>query len=391
MEEAAADSGTALTARDSNATQIHPAWAMSTGLPVETDILIVGAGLAGLALARDCLAAGRNVLVVEARDRSAGRILTRRIGGVACDMGPAWIWPGQPRIAALTRRLGLEVFEQFATGRLVFQDSDGRIRRDLEMAPMAGALRIAGGMAQLAEGLAADLPGDRLRLGHRLVHLRRTDAGVRAKIETGAGPVEIAASTAILALPPRLAVGIAFEPALPTGAMAAMRDVPTWMAGHAKVIAVYPSPFWRAAGLSGDAISHMGPLVEIHDASPADGSAGVLFGFVGGAATARAGAAEALKTAARAQLAVLFGAEASAPLALDLQDWAEEAETATEADRTAPPGAHPRYGLPPQLADLWQGRLHFASSEMGSSFGGLLEGALEAAEAVAQRLDPGTG
>ncbi|MEM1154111.1 MAG: hypothetical protein AAGI44_08210 [Pseudomonadota bacterium] len=47
--------------------------------------------------------------------------------------------------------------------------------------------------------------------------------------------------------------------------------VPTWMAGQAKVVAVYESPFWRDSGFSGDAMSRKGPLIEIHDASPASG------------------------------------------------------------------------------------------------------------------------
>ncbi|MEM7643866.1 MAG: FAD-dependent oxidoreductase [Pseudomonadota bacterium] len=355
-----------------------------------TDILIAGAGLSGLALAHACHKAGREVLVVEARERAAGRILTRRLGGAAYDLGPAWFWPGQPRVAELARRLGLEVFEQYATGHLVFQDGNGRIRRDIDMAPMAGSLRIAGGMTRLVEGLLADLPAQGALLGHRLSHLARKGDGLRARVESATGPVEIDAGTAVLALPPRIGAGIGFDPALPDDAMAAMRNVPTWMAGHAKVIAVYDTPFWRELGLSGDAISHAGPLAEIHDASPADGSAGALFGFIGVPASARAelhaGTGDALKAASQAQLATLFGARAADPVALHLQDWAVEPETATEADRNAPPTAHPRYGLPLQLGDLWEGRLHFASSEMGESFGGFLEGALEAAEATARKI-----
>lgn len=55
---------------------------------------------------------------------------------------------------------------------------------------------------------------------------------------------------------------------------------PTWMAGHAKVVAIYERPFWRDSGLSGFVSSRVGPLQEIHDASPEAGS-GALFGFLG--------------------------------------------------------------------------------------------------------------
>lgn len=57
-------------------------------------------------------------------------------------------------------------------------------------------------------------------------------------------------------------------------------ETPTWMAPHAKYIALYDHPFWREAGLSGMAQSHVGPMAEIHDASDSNGSA-ALFEFIG--------------------------------------------------------------------------------------------------------------
>lgn len=48
--------------------------------------------------------------------------------------------------------------------------------------------------------------------------------------------------------------------------------------------------------------------------------------------------------------------------------------------------AHPRYGLPPELTGLWQDRLLFAGTAVAPGFGGYLEGALEAAENVLDRL-----
>jgi monoamine oxidase len=75
------------------------------------------------------------------------------------------------------------------------------------------------------------------------------------------------------------------------------------MAGHAKLVAVYAQPFWRDAGLNGDAISHRSPLAEIHDASPAHAREGALFGF----AFPRAARPLDFSDAAIAQLARLFG------------------------------------------------------------------------------------
>jgi monoamine oxidase len=85
----------------------------------------------------------------------------------------------------------------------------------------------------------------------------------------------------LLALPPRLAAtGLQFEPSLPAELARRWRATPTWMAPHAKYLAVYDTPFWRERGLSGSARSSAGPMGEIHDVSMPGGHA-ALFGFLG--------------------------------------------------------------------------------------------------------------
>ena len=190
-----------------------------------------------------------------------------------------------------------------------------------------------------------------------------------------------------LALPPRLAAqAITFQPALERGAINAMRAIPTWMATHAKIIATYDSPFWREAGLSGDGISQRGPLVEIHDASPANSTSGALFGFVGISAPIRQSGDYDIGQLAVEQLVAMYGSNAAQPIDVLVQDWAREEFTATAADESEQLLQHPTYGTPPSLAHLWEGKLRLASTEMAPSFGGYLEGALEAAEMVAGKI-----
>jgi len=85
----------------------------------------------------------------------------------------------------------------------------------------------------------------------------------------------------VLAVPPRIAATLHFEPALDPRQRQLLTEIPTWMAGHAKLVAVYEEPFWRREGLSGDAMSRSGPLMELHDASPQSGQPGAIFGFTG--------------------------------------------------------------------------------------------------------------
>jgi monoamine oxidase len=357
---------------------------------MQTDILIAGAGLSGLALATTLHEAGVSCLLMEARDRVGGRILTLEKtydgGGVIhADIGPSWIWPGQERVASLLQKLGIGVFEQYSAGRLVYQDELGKVRRDLDYSTMAGSLRVDGGIARLTRELAARLPPGILQLSHPLTRVRQLDQGFEISIKNGDGQLELRARKVVLAIPPRVIVNqIEFEPALAAGVTAGMKSIPTWMAGHAKLFALYPRPFWRDTGLSGDGISRSGPLMEIHDASPANAKYGALFGFVGLPAGAPTRAATPLSQAAVVQLQKMFGAEAAEPLDVLLKDWAQDEYTATAADSATT--SHPQYGTPPSLAALAQQGMVLASSEMAPQFGGFIEGALEAAENALRQL-----
>jgi monoamine oxidase len=83
----------------------------------EADVVVVGAGLAGLAAARALTAAGASVVVLEARDRVGGRVENHDIGdGKVVEVGGQWIGPTQDRLAALARELGVETFPTHAEG-----------------------------------------------------------------------------------------------------------------------------------------------------------------------------------------------------------------------------------------------------------------------------------
>jgi monoamine oxidase len=95
----------------------------------DADLVVIGAGLAGLAAARTAAAAGASVVVVEARDRVGGRVLNEEIGdGNVVEVGAQWIGPTQDRLAALARELGVDTFPTWGEGDNVIEYG-GRLRR----------------------------------------------------------------------------------------------------------------------------------------------------------------------------------------------------------------------------------------------------------------------
>ena len=435
----------------------------------ETDVIVVGAGFAGLSAARALMDSGIDCLVLEARDRVGGRVLNEPIGdGKVVEVGGQWVGPTQTRLLALAREMGVDTFPTYNTGSNQFElggrihkyrgtiprinplvgldiaQAQARIDRMARQVPLEapwkaakwdgqtfwtwlrrntrtrGARELlqlaceavwaahpadvsllhilfythsAGGFDALVgtEGGAqqdrfvggSQLVAERLaeRLGERVV----LDTPVR-RIEHGDGTVRIdgwQARRVIVTLPPALAGRIVYDPPLHGHRDQLTQRMP--MGTVAKCMAVYPEPFWRAEGLSGQATSATGPVKVIFDNSPPDGSPGVLLGFLEGRQARELGRAPAEE---RRQAVIdgfvrFFGSRAAKPERYIEKLWAEEEFTRGCYVGYFPPNAWTDFG--PALREPI-GPIHWAGTETATVWNGYMDGAIESGERAAREV-----
>jgi monoamine oxidase len=440
------------------------------------DVVVIGAGLAGLSAASDLAAAGHSVVVLEARDRVGGRTLNHPVGnGEVVEIGGQWVGPGQDRILARARSVGVKTFKTFTKGAEIFDYRGTRSRFTGLIPPLpqpdAGDFgRLLGELIRLeatipldrpwtAPGAASfdaqtletfklansDTPGARFLFdlavravfgaeprdlsmlhalfyfnsGKGVLNLTSTAGGAQdsrfvggsqlvsirlaarlgrrvvlrapvRRILSSSGGVEVLsdagtwrARRTIVAIAPTLAARIDYEPELPPLRDGLTQRVP--QGSVIKVEAVYPTPFWRAEGLSGYVNSDRPPIQITWDNSPPSGKPGVIVGFVLGSEARRLTefSPGARRRALLGSLVRMFGPRAGHPRELIEQNWSREQWTRGCYAGFMAPGVWSDYG-----AALRQpvGRLHWAGAETAETFNGYMDGAVRSGERVAREV-----
>jgi monoamine oxidase len=123
------------------------------------DVAIVGGGLSGLAAGRALTRAGKTFVILEASDRTGGRIQNGSVGGAVCELGGEWVAPFQKHIQVLLKELEVETFETYTTGKNTFV-YEGKVTHydpPLPPLPIEAIAELAATMAQFDE-MAAKVP-----------------------------------------------------------------------------------------------------------------------------------------------------------------------------------------------------------------------------------------
>ncbi|MBV6649986.1 MAG: FAD-dependent oxidoreductase [Hoeflea sp.] len=350
------------------------------------DVVVIGAGLAGLTAAALLGQAGASVEIVEADRHIGGRICAVRdpvSNRALADLGPTWVWPKyQPGAARWIDRLGIATFEQFNDGDAVITGYRPAPFRQ-PVPGQDGMVRIAGGPSAFIDALSGIVGTARIRTSAAVTGITE-DGPDKLQIHLGSGEI-LTTGKVIVSVPLRVAAVSMHLPWAPASLLDALSGTPTWMSSQAKAVALYERPFWRDAGLSGRIVSRNGPLFEAHDHCSADNTTAAIFGFVSWSPEQRKKDPEGLRQAILDQLSASFGKAAGHPLELVVQDWATNSRIATGMDLSEAaqhPDLAPAVLRQPHLG----GRLRFAVSEVSEISPGLIEGALLSGERAASEL-----
>lgn len=453
------------------------------------DVAIVGGGLSGLSAAKDIVAAGKSVLVLEARHRVGGKVYDIDVKdgkGHKVEAGAEFVCKHHTRLLALARDLGINTFPTYSDGQMLLwtaQDrllydpvkskglpplpeedlvklgeiltrlnemaqeidveqpwthpeakewdrltmstwldafsQEGTVRGLLDLTTRAvlsaepedvsffsvlvyiaragskevpghiemltnvkdGSMedRFEGGPQNIATKLAERLGSERIRLQAPVRQIIQNETGYLIAGDT----FKVQAKKVIIAMSPALAGRLVYHPPLPAARDQLCQRVP--MGSLGKVIAIYPTPFWREDGLSGEVASLQGITQSTFDSSPPDASFGAMMGFLEANEMRRLDDVpdDEIFDAVKEDFVRYFG-----PKARDVQSWVLQRWDNEEFSRGGhtglfPPNVWTQFG--PALTKPIGG-ICFAGTEASSWWAGFMEGAVVAGEAAAQRV-----
>lgn len=366
-----------------------------TSNTINVDNIIIGAGLSGLYCAWQLQQKNQDFIVLEAAAQTGGRIRAASKDN-SIDTGATWFWPHQKNMLKLIADLKLSHFQQHVAGNTLFQHPNQENKVEVIQYQQGISYRIKDGSSQIIRTLTEQATKDKLRLNSAVTKIAKVANNTKQFNEwqitswdpaaTPKKAVIYQSENIFIAVPPRmLSTHFSAHDWLSQEAIAHLQQQQTWMSAQAKYVAVYDKAWWRGNGHSGFAISHRGPLAEIHDASE-NNKHSALFGFIGIPAQQRAKIDKnQLNEACRKQVSEIFNMPA--PQQDFIQDWSTEEFVTSNLDiAESPKHGHVSLSLLGKDKDLTG--IHFIGSEFSQTEPGYMEGAIDAVNVALSKTFP---
>ena len=434
----------------------------------KSEVIVIGAGFAGLSAALALKEAGIDTIVLEARNRVGGRVKTAYLpDGTQIDLGGQWIGPTQDHMYRLAKKYKVEVFPSQGVGNdIVYYDGQfldeeppevGELLDQLDELALqlnlkkpwetpnakeldsqtfldwlyreaatpaaaryvdrslsAGLLavsgaefsvlqmmyyirsgggleylngvdggaqqdRLAGGLQLIAERMAEDFGYEQLYLEQPVKKIKYTEDGASVMTETDI----FFAKKIILAIPTAVMSSVEFTPKLPVLKEKTFDHLlpPAALKAHF----IYKTPFWREAGLSGNAYTSDGYISEVYDNSMVDPRKGVLTLFCYGdeANELRGVNKNRRKRVFEKELINLFGEEAGKSVEYVEHDWSDEEYT--HGCFSSHFGTNGWFGYGKNL-NTGVDSLYWTGTEFASKWNGYCDGAVDAGTKAAKKI-----
>jgi monoamine oxidase len=342
-----------------------------------TDILIIGAGLTGLATAYYLKDKNLKVQILEAKDRPGGRIHTLYKNQQApIELGATWLGKKHHHLNALLRELKIGVFEQLLGDRAIYEPISTSPPQIVQLPPNSDpSFRIQGGTSTLIQALYNQLEADQVHFEQvvQAIAVKTDHVGVTTHQRT------FQASIVISTLPPFLLTQtVAIQPGLPEDLLQIARQTHTWMGDSIKVGLSYQQPFWRESGTSGTIFSNVGPIPEMYDHANYQDNLFALKGFLNSAYHSIT--IEERRELVLQQLRKYFGKTVENYLTYEEAIWRNDPFTFVPYPTHILPhqnNGHSIFRLP-----CLDGKFYIAGSETAATFPGYMDGAVESAKFV---------
>jgi monoamine oxidase len=348
---------------------------------ITTDIVIIGGGLTGLALAYFLKDSKLSIHILEARDRLGGRILTaNQKQSPPLDMGATWLGRKHTILFDLLKQLELEVFEQKLGDQAIYEPISTSPPQLVQLPPNSDpSFRIKNGTTALISALASQLESPQILKEEQVVSIEEQEDKVNIKTNRHS----FRAAKVISTLPPYLFLNsIKVSPELPESLESVLKHTHTWMGDSIKVSLSFKAPFWRSKNWSGTIFSSVGPIPEMYDHADYDNQQFALKGFFNSAYFS-VSKEERLDLVLK-QLRKYYGNQVDNYLHYEEMVWSKETFTFLPYSSHVLP--HQNNGHSIFQQPFLNHKLFIAGSETATHSPGYMEGAVRSAKFVAESI-----